>query len=200
MGMVAPALILCLAGFAAAADSSGPDEPTRVKIVEYMLKMPINEADPTLVAGFMKLDPDILPKKFRDKARAKQIEIDAIVKIHNGKKKGPFRFPAACTPKRYGPEGVRIMAMIMDNEEIAWEEEEYLELKGNCTEDQLICEFSLNVVVIPRKGRPPLKRFFLMANDPLMAWVAEKRGGGASAGNSYFQELKPTCQKPAGTP
>ena len=33
-----------------------------------------------------------------------------------------------------------------------------------------------------------------------MALVAEKRGGGASAGNQYFQELKPSCQKPAGSP
>jgi len=149
----------------------------------------------------MKLDPETLPKKIRDKTRAKQMEIDAVVKIHDGKKKGPFRFPSpTCTPKRYGPEGVRIMAMIMGNEEIAWEEEEYLELKGNCTEDQLICEFSLNVVVIPRKGQPPLKRFYLMVQDPLMAWVAEKRGGGASVGNRYFQELKPSCQKSAGSP
>ena len=34
--------------------------------------------------------------------------------------------------------------------------------------------------------------------DPLMALVAEKRGGGGSSGNKYFQELKPSCQKPAG--
>ncbi|MDD5301892.1 MAG: hypothetical protein PHS14_02200 [Elusimicrobia bacterium] len=195
--MKALALILCLAGFAAAADSSGPDEATRIKIAEYMLKTPMDEADPTLVSGFMKLDTAALPKKLRDKARAKQMEIDAIVKIHKGKKKGPFRFPTACQPKRYGPEGVRIMGLIIGNEEIAYEEEEYVELKTGCTEDQLMCEFSLNVVVIPRPGTSPLRRYYLMAADPIMALVAEKRGGGASAGNQYFQELKPSCQKSA---
>lgn len=198
--MQALALILCLAALAAAADS-GPDEATRIKMVEYMLKTPMNEADPTLVSGFMQIDAGTLPKKLRDKARAKQMEVDAIVKIHKGKKQGPFRFPApGCVPKRYGPEGVRIMAMIQGNAEIAWEEEDYVEKKTNCTEDQLLCEFSLNVVVIPRKGQPPLKRFYLMEQDPLMALVAEKRGGGGSAGNRYFQELKPTCQKLAGSP
>ncbi len=200
--MNALALTLCLAGFAAAAGPSGPDEKTRIKIVEYMLKTPVNEADPALVLGFMKLHAAALPKKWQDKARAKQMEIDAIVKIHDGKKKGPFRFPSpACTPKRYhGPEGVRIMGMIMSNTEIEWEEEDYIEKKTDCSEDQLICEFSLNVVIIERKGKSPLKRFYLMENDPLMAIVAERRGGGGSSGNKYFQELKPSCQKPAGSP
>lgn len=181
-----------------AADSSGPDEKTRIKIVEYMLKTPMNEADPTLVSGFMKLDPESLPKKLRDKARGKQMEIDAIVKIHKGKKKGPFRFPTACEIKTYeGPEGMRVMGMIQGNTEIAGEEEEYIELKTNCSEDQLMCEFSLNIVITRREGKPPLKHYFLMSQDPLMALVAEKRGGGGSAGNKYFQELKPSCQKSA---
>jgi len=191
-------VFLCLA---VPAFADGPDEATKIKMVEYMLKTPMNEANPDLVAGFMKLDPETLPKKLRDKARGKQMEIDAIVKLHKGKKKGPFRFPVACEIKRYeGPEGIRIMNYIIGNEEIAWEEEEYIEKKANCTEEQLICEFSLNIVLMKRKDKPPLKRYFLMGQDPLMALVAEKRAGGASAGNAYFQELKPTCQKPAGSP
>ncbi|MEK7234470.1 MAG: hypothetical protein AAB268_11685 [Elusimicrobiota bacterium] len=196
--MKALALIACLAGFAAAADSPGPNEQTRIKAVEYMLKTPLNEADPTVVAGFMAIDTATLPMRLKDKARGKQMEIDAVVKIHKGKKKGPFRFPAACQPKRYsGAEGVRVMSMIIGNVEIEPEEEEYIEKKTDCTEDQLLCEFSLNVVVMPRPGKPPLRRFFLMEQDPLMAFVAEKRGGGASVGNKYFQELKPSCQKTA---
>lgn len=197
MPMKALALILLLAGPVLAAES-GPDEATRIKIAEYMLKTPLDEANPTLVSGFMKLDPESLPKKLRDKTRAKQMEIDAVVKIHKGKKKGPFRFPAACQTKIYeGPEGMRLMKMIMGNVEIDSDEEEYLELKGNCTEEQLMCEFSLNIVIMRTKGKPPRKHYFLMESDPLMAWVAEKRGGGASAGNQYFQEMKPSCQKDA---
>ena len=192
------ALVLCLTGLAVTA-SAGPDQETQIKMVEYMLKTPLDQSDPVLVSGFMKIDTAALPKKLRDKARARQMEIDAIVKIHQGKKKGPFRFPAACEIKRYeGPEGIRIMGMIMGNEEIMSDEEEYIEKKANCTEDQLICEFSLNIVIMKRKDKPPLKRYFLMGQDPLMALVAEKRGGGASAGNKYFQELKPSCQKPVG--
>ncbi len=190
------ALLLCLA-FPAHAE--GPDEATRIKIAEYMLKTPMSEADPTLVSGFMKLDTVTLPKKIRDKARAKQMEIDAVVKIHNGKKKGPFRFPVSCQPKMYeGEEGLRTMKMIFGNEEIAQEEEEYIERKTNCSELDLMCEFSLNIVLIKRPGKPTLKRYFLMDTDPIFALVAEKRGGGASAGNKYFQELKPSCQKKAG--
>lgn len=196
--MKALALCLFLAAPAYADETSGPDEATRVKIVQYMLKTPLNEANPTLVSGFMKLDAQSLPVKLRDKTRAKQLEIDAVVKIHKGKKKGPFRFPAGCEIKRYeGPEGIRIMGMISGNVEIDGAEEDYIEKKTNCTEDNLLCEFSLNIVLMKRKDKPPLKRYFIMDRDPLMALVAEKRGGGASAGNLYFQELKPSCQKSA---
>ena len=158
------------------------DEKTQLQLVEYMLKVPLDQADPKLVSPFMQINADTLPKKWRDKARAKQLQIDAIVKIHQGKKKGPFRFPdPKCTPKRYGPEGIKIMNMIPGNFEIRQEEEEYIELKTNCTEEQLLCEFSMNVVVIPRPGKPSLRHYFLIESDPLMAIAAEKRGGGGSA-------------------
>jgi hypothetical protein len=196
MGMKGLALILCLAGAAAAADSSGPDEKTKIKLVEYMLKTAPADADPSIVSGFMKIDTETLPKKLREKARAKQMQIDGLVKIHEGKKKGPFRYPAACEIKRYeGPEGIRIMGMIIGNVEIQPEEEDYIEKKTNCSEDQLICEFSMNIVVMKRPGKPNLKRYFMLDGDPLMSIVAEKRAGGASAGNQYFQELKPSCQQ-----
>lgn len=192
------ALLLCLAA-PAFSDPPGMDAETRDKIVAYMLKTPLADADPTLVSGFMKIDAQTLAPKLRDRARAKQLEVEQVMKVHKGKKKGPFRFPAACEIKRYeGPDGIRIMGMIQGNQEIEGEEEEYIETKTNCTEDQLLCEFSLNIVLMKRKDKPPLKRYFLMETDPLMALVAEKRGGGASAGNRYFQELKPSCQKPAG--
>lgn len=198
MTMKTLALLLFLFGFAVPVHAEEPDEETRVKTAQYMLKTPLDEANQTVVQAFMKLDTKTLPPKLRDKARAKQLEIDAVVKIHKGKKKGPFRFPAACEIKRYeGPEGIRVMGYIIGNTEITEEEEQYLELKGNCTEEQLICEFSLNVVLIKRKDKPTLRRYFMMEMDPLMAWVAEKRGGGASAGNNYFQALKPSCQQSA---
>lgn len=187
------ALVLCLLAVPAFA-ADAPDAKTAVKLTEYMLKTPLNEADSAVVSGFMKIDTETLPKKMRERARAKQLEIDAFVKIKEGKKKGPFRFPAACTVKPYeGEAGMRTMSL-MGSERITEEEEQYLELKGNCTEEQLLCEFSLNIVIIRRKDKPPLKHYFLMPQDPLMAWVAEKRGGGGSAGNRYFQETKPSCQ------
>jgi hypothetical protein len=171
------------------------DEASKLKLVQYMLKTPTADADPNLVAPFMELDADALPKKYRDKAKAKQLEIKSLLKISKGKKKGPFRYPEACQPKRYGPEGIQVMNMILGNQEVEIEEVEYIKAKTSCTEDQLICEFTLNVVVLPRKDKPPLVKFYLMESDPLMALVAEKRGGGGSAGNKYFQELKPSCQQ-----
>ena len=172
------------------------DEKTRLKLVEYILKTRTDSVDPSLVAPFMRIDTATLPKKMRNKALAKQIEIESFVKIRKGEKQGPFRYPSqACVPKRYGPEGVAIMAMIPGNMEIETNEEDYLEKRSQCSENQLICEFTLNVVVIPRPGKPALKRYYLYGNDPLMAWVAEYRGRGAIMPTNYFQTLKPTCQQ-----
>jgi hypothetical protein len=195
-GVRAFSLILCLCGFAAAADpQTGPDEATRIKIAEYMIKTPLNEADPSLVSGFMKLDTETLPKKLREKARGKQMAIDAMVKLNEGKKKGPFRDPVpTCNPKYYGPEGVRIMAM-MGSEEIEADEEEFIEKKSNCPEAQLMCEFTLNVVVIPRKAKPPIKHYYLMPTDPLMGFLAQKRAGAKAGATTYFEETKPTCKR-----
>lgn len=186
-------LFLCLLAVPARA----ADEADRIKLVEYMLKTPTGDADPKLVAPFMQIDTSALPKKYQRKAQAKQIEIQMLMKIAKGKKKGPFRYPEACQAKRYyGELGLQTMAMIIGNVEVEPEEIDYIRLKTNCTEEQLICEFSLNVVVLPAKGKAPARiKYFLMETDPLMALVAEKRGGGGSAGNRYFQELKPSCQK-----
>ncbi|UPT73964.1 MAG: hypothetical protein M0D55_19370 [Elusimicrobiota bacterium] len=172
------------------------DEATRLKLVQYMLKTPTADADPKLVAPFMEIDTETLPKNLREKAKSKQVEIQLLMKVAKGKKKGPFRFvEPGCAAKRYGPEGIRIMGMIIGNQEVEAEEVDYIKLKTNCTEDELLCEFSLNIVITPRKDKPPLIKYFLMETDPLMALVAEKRGGGGSAGNNYFQELKPSCQQ-----
>lgn len=184
-------VFLCLASVPSRAE----DEASKIKLVEYILKTPTSDADPNLVAPFMDLDADALPKKLRAKAKAKQLEIKSLVKISKGKKKGPFRYPEACQAKRYGPEGIQVMSMILGNQEVEPEEVEYVMAKTSCTEEQLICEFTLNVVVIPRKDKSPQIKFYLMESDPLMALVAEKRGGGGSAGNKYFQELKPSCQQ-----
>lgn len=186
-------LLLFVLLFAPAARSA--DDADRVKLVEYMLKTPTADADPKLVAPFMEIDTATLPKKFQQKAKAKQVEIQLLLKVAKGKKKGPFRYPEACQAKRYGPEGIQIMNMIIGNTLVEPDEVEYIMLKTSCTEEQLLCEFSLNVVKIPRQGKPPLIKYYLMESDPLMALVAEKRGGGGSAGNKYFQELKPSCQQ-----
>lgn len=193
---IALALALGLSGSAGAA-APIPDEQTKIKIAEYMIKVRPDEADPKLVAGFMDIDVQTLPKRLREKAKAKQIQIDAIVRIHKGRRKGSTRIvPASCQPKRYyGDEGLRVMRLVGGGEEIAPEEEDYIERKTNCSEDQLICEFSLNVVVYPREGKPPMKRYFLMSADPLMALVAEQRAGfGPSKQPRYFQEALPTCK------
>jgi hypothetical protein len=59
-----------------------------------------------------------------------------------------------------------------------------VETRTKCTEEDLICEFTLNVTVKQAKSGPR-KRFFIHSKDPLMTKVAECRGKGGGQTNFF---------------
>lgn len=175
----APAAFLGLAVWAVLpARVAGFDAETDRKIVDYVLKTPTPELDAKLANRFLDLDAAAMPKKKRESVRAKQLELNVLLKIAQGKKKGGIRWPASneCARKVYAPADISalLMAGFVEVEEDAVD---YIERKTNCTEADLACEFTLSIVVEPRKKGPPLKRYFLHERDPLEALVGEHRGG-----------------------
>lgn len=181
------ALVLCLIGSAAVKDKkpSGPDEKTRIKIAEYMLKTPTNEASPVVVEPFLALDADVLPKRLRVRTRAKQLEIRTLLKLHDTKKKGSGLSPVpGCSQASFLKPTKDLPSYQMAGfEEITEDEEKHVMRRTRCEEVDLGCQFSL--MIFHDAGSKKPRRLFLMANDPLMALVAAARGDGGGQ-NNYF--------------
>lgn len=181
-------LPLILAAWSALAmPACAMDEATTQRVVDYALRTPTAEMDPKLAGAFLDLDVATLPKKKQEKARAKQIELQTLLKISKGKKKGGIRWPTpdGCKVKYYGPGDVGAL-QVAGFVEIQEEEERFLENKTKCTEVELSCEFSLSIVLIPQKKGPPGKRYFLHMNDPINALVAEFRSGKVAGQTKFF--------------
>ncbi|OGS40242.1 MAG: hypothetical protein A2506_04850 [Elusimicrobia bacterium RIFOXYD12_FULL_66_9] len=164
-----------------------PDDATAKQIVDYALRTPTAEMDPTLANAFLDLDLEKLPKKKKEKAQAKKLELQTLLKISAGKKKGGIRWPTpdGCKPKIYGPGDVGALA-IAGFEEIKEDEESFLEERTKCSELELCCEFSLTIALIPQKKGPPLKLYFLHANDPINVLLAEYRNKNAGGQTKFF--------------
>ena len=199
MGMKRFALIACLAGsFAAAAEEkkpSGPDEKTRIKIAEYMLRTPMNEASPTLIEPFLALDPETLPKRLREKGRAKQLEIRMLLKLHDTKKKGSVLQPVeGCTISTFLRSVKDIpLYQMMGFGEITEDEEKEVMDRTLCREIDLGCHFSL--MIFHDAGSKKPRRLFLHGNDPMMSIVALARDKvkRAIGGNCYFGVRGVSC-------
>lgn len=171
----------------AAAGPVAPSEEVSLQLVDYALRTPTSDMDPKLANAFLDLNLDMIPKKKKEQARAKQLELRTLLKISAGKKKGGIRWPQldACTPKYYGPGDEGALA-IAGFSEIQEDEADYLEERTKCSEAELCCEFSLTIILIPRKKGPPLKRFFLHDNDPINSLLTEYRSGKVGGQTKFF--------------
>jgi len=179
-------LAACVA-FSVPAVAATPDDATKSQIVDYALRTPTADMDPTLANAFLDMDVEKLPKKKREKARAKQLELQTLLKISKGQKKGGIRWPTTedCKSKIYGPGDVAALG-IAGFVEIQGDEESFLEERTKCTESELCCEFSLTIVITPQKKGPPTKRYFLHVNDPISSLLAEYRNRNVGGQTKFF--------------
>lgn len=153
--------------------------PEDVKLVELFLKTSTADLPPEKVEAFLGIAPEGLPQKLRYRYRAKRLELYNLMQLAEGKKKGSFRAPAAdCSPvngsKETDVEVFRKTAGFWA--EITEDEEDYLMKRTKCTEQQLMCEFSLQIAYDKNKKSSGRARYlFLHPNDPLNALVVEYR-------------------------
>lgn len=189
-------LALCLLLSAAAAAETHADERT-IKFIESFVSIPVDQVPPDRVGDFMKVDLTTLPKKLRTKAEARKLELHALKDLAEGKKRGSLRLPEATCQinddaKSDDPAALKMAGF----EEIDGAEEEHIERETSCTERDMMCEFSLQIVLVRDKKTNKVKgkRYFLHSNDPLMALVgAYRKGSGAGGNTPFFGGMKPTC-------
>jgi len=191
-------LALSLSAFAAeprvlgAADIPKASTGT-VKFVEYFLKTPTADLPAERVPEFIAVDRGGLPKKLQDRFEAKRMELLALKKNVDGKRKPPLRLlgrgntvPGSCeAPKEMAT--VNLLLQVGFGE-ITENEEKRLMQDTDCTECELRTEFTLELVITPAKGRKAMKElhFLLHQDDPINVLIAGYRSGVKTTGTSFF--------------
>lgn len=188
-------VLLILLMNAAEADASAADikaSTETVALAELFLKTPTPRLPPDRVEDFLKIAPESLPRRLRLGYRAKRLELYNLKQMAEGDKKSSIRYPGAdCSPQP-GSKSIDLKTLRFGQaqgfwEEIKEEEEDYLLKKTNCTELELMCEFSLQIALETNpKTKKTRRHYFLNPNDPLMVFVGEYRAGGKGGNTPFF--------------
>jgi hypothetical protein len=179
--LLAPSALWCGEAEQTAPAAAAPalDEDT-LAMVKAFLKLPTSEIPAEHIPRFLAVDPDSLPAKLQSAFLAKRIELYTLKQLAEGKKRGGVRMPEAdCSiPKDLqGPSaGILMMAGYQEINDL---EEDFVMEQTKCTERDLMCEFTLQILA-PRKGAKgkPTRRLFLHVNDPVFALVGMFRSNG----------------------
>ncbi len=159
-----------------APEDPGTADADTVKLAGIVVKTPTDELDPTLAGAFLKVDVGTLPSRQRVAARGKQMELRALIKVAEGKKKGGIRMvgPDECVPLKLTEADLKWllnpMLGFVEAEEWAIGE---AGTQTECSELDMQCQFSLHIVYMPKGSKPP-RRFFFQERDPMLAIVQMK--------------------------
>jgi hypothetical protein len=181
--------LLFLVSATKVAETQAAEKTHEQKLVEYFVNTPINELPPENVDEFMAVDAQKLPAKLRPKFEARKLELQTLKQLAANKKKGTIRTPEknCAVPdeaKSNDPKSLGIAGF----EEITDSEEHCVMEKTQCTERDMLCEFSLQIVVQrhPKTHKVVGRRLFLYPTDPLMALVGACRSKNGAGGNTNF--------------
>lgn len=189
---------LLLAGLlalpAAAADKAAKEDDTK-EFVEAVVKTPTAELPPSWVPRFMEADLEALPKALAAKARAKRIELYTLKHIAETKKRGTVRIPdddcAAPKDTQSTDPGLLLGAGYF---ELTPDDLQCIKDKSKCTEHDLMCEFTLQILTErDKKGRKKY-RFFMHKNDPIASLAGACRGK-AGGQTNFFGRANFVCSR-----
>jgi len=162
-------------------------------MVKTFLKLPTEKLPAAHVGRFLGVDPGALPEKLRKPFLAKRLELYTLKQIADGKKRGTVRMPeekcSAPIMAQGNSAGILLSAGFV---EIYDDEEKFVMDKTNCTENDLQCEFTLQIV-IEKKGNKTFRRLFLHERDPIMAIVGQYRDAGKTKQTNFFGIGFPAC-------
>lgn len=193
-------LLLLLASGAGAAPKAAVDNGTAdadtVKLADIAIKSSTAELDPVLAGAFLKVDTATLPARQRAAARGKQMELRALIKVAEGKKKGGIRQiqPDECTPPKLTKDDLKwlLNPMLGFVEAQEWAIGE-AGTQTECTEQDMQCQFSLHIVDLPKGSKPP-RRFFFQERDPMLVIVQMKEKNMSAKQTQFFGAGFLKCQ------
>lgn len=184
--------------------SDGTASKDTIELVETFLKLDTAVLPAEAIPEFMEVDRSTLPSKLRDPYQAKRIELLALRKIAEGKRKPLVRRiafedkPAVCEAEKGTPLLLKSLKR-MGFMQLTEDEVMFLQRKTKCSECELQEEFTLMVVMIPgdkKKKKPAERHYLISGNDPLTAYIAVYRSGRENTiGTAFFGiGMKPVCR------
>jgi len=197
-----PALILALLALAAPARCAGADaDKATVEMVRAFIKLPIDQLPAEHIDEFVALDPEALPKKLRRGFKARRLELYALKNLAHRKKTGTIiSGDDACAVPHEAKSGELGLLAQVGYQEITEDEKMWLEKKTKCTERDMLCEFTLQVVDEPgTKKKKPERRYFLYckgaACDALFVLVGAHRAQVEGKQTDFFGAGSPVCTR-----
>lgn len=178
--LLAALLLGVLPAMAAPAKAKKAD-PDTLRLVKLFIEVPTGELPVEAIEQFLTVDSDTLPIKLKKPFQAKKLELMTLKHMADTQKGGNARtYSGDCAPPPGSKEAdLSILRFGGFWSEITEEEEQFLLKRTDCTEQELLCEFSLQIALgkPPKKGGKRKRHYFLHPKDPLMAYVGEYRAG-----------------------
>jgi len=187
-------LAFFLALCAPVAVRSAPDTDT-VAMVQAFLKMPTEKLPAEHIPRFLSVDPETLPAKLRRPFIVKRLELYTLKQLADGRKRGSVRMPEEnCDVPKDAKSNSAAVLKMAGYEEILEGEESWVIQQTKCTEHDLLCEFSLQILLV-REGQSKRTRrlLFLHEKDPLFALVAQYREGHVGSTKFFGIGGFPSC-------
>jgi hypothetical protein len=183
------ALAALTALFLLVSAAEAAEKSHEVKMVEFFVKTPVQELPAENIDEFLAIDPAKLPAKLRTPFAARKLELQTLKQLNFGKKKGTIRTPEKnCSIPDEAKSDQPAALKMAGFEELTEDEEGHVLTTTECTERDLMCEFSMQIVLErdAKTKRVKRRRYYLYPTDPLMAIVASYRSGKGAGGNTNF--------------
>ena len=195
MGKLSVALLLGIIGTMAFGADNTTTDKDKIHFVETFIETPTANLPPDAVPLFMDIDPKTLPPKLRMPCEAKQMEIKALQKVAEGKRKPPIRRYDMAEPKCDEP--VKGNPRLLQ----AWKMARYVEatedeidmamVETKCSECELETEFTLKRMAWEEPGKDKAKktriRYFFVDVDPVWFFIdLHRRNMKLTTGTPFF--------------
>jgi hypothetical protein len=191
-------LLLSLAlllGFLSAADAAdGTADARTVAFIESFVAVPVDQIPPDRVNDFMLVKLDTLPSKLKEKALARKFELVVLKELASKNAGGMSRsVMERCSINDDVKSDDAKLLKAAGFVEVTEEEETQVETDTGCGQRELMCEFTLQILLKKdKKGKTTGKRYFLHASDPVMAFVSALKSGEPA---NFGYGLKPRCSR-----
>ena len=170
-------------------------DPDTLAMVKAFLKMPTDQLPAEHIPKFLAVDPDSLPVNLRERFLAKKVELYSLKQIADGNKRGSVRMPQEdCAVSKDARSPIVKLLRMAGYLDITEDEEKFVMDHTHCTEHDLMCEFTLQVVAEPVGKKKEVRRKLLLhVRDPLMTLVGQYRDQGREKQTNFFGMMGASC-------